>query len=181
MKVACRKSTCVRASAGSEGDSSRSAASICCVSLTVSTPGCFCTIRMTAGLPSIPASPRLGATPSVTSATALSGMVTPPGNAPTGVAASSVGSVVRPTFRTTSSRPACVANPPVVLLVEFPTARTTSSRVRFTAASACGFGSTTYCLRPPPIAITLETPGMVSSLRPITCSATESRVRAVVK
>ena len=69
MKLAWRKVTFgASMPAGSEDFSPASASSSASVSAIVSAVGCFWMPRMTAGLPSKPASPRLGAAAKVTSA-----------------------------------------------------------------------------------------------------------------
>ena len=70
MKLAWRKVTCGAAMPdGSERFMSSSALSMPRVSATVSAAGCFWMLRITAGWPSKPASPRLMAAAKVTSAT----------------------------------------------------------------------------------------------------------------
>lgn len=70
MKLACRN--VMRGASmptGSEVWSPASASSMAVVKVIVSAVGCFCMPRITAGLPSKPASPRLMAAAKVTSAT----------------------------------------------------------------------------------------------------------------
>ena len=66
-----------RTSLGSEGCRSAKAASTCLVKSRVLAPGCFSTLRMTAGRPFTLPSPRLKRAPNRTSATCLTAMGEP--------------------------------------------------------------------------------------------------------
>ena len=162
MKLLWRKmSACTATPSGRLVLIVSSSASILRVRETVSAPGCFCTVRITPGFPSMPASPRLcKAAPSRTSAICPSRMLDPSGSTLTTVAARSSAVSTRARLRISSSEWASGRKPPEELTLDSSMAVCTScSEIRL-AASVTGSTSTWYCRTSPPITVTCETPGI---------------------
>ena len=115
MKLACLKVTRgVSIPSGKLLPMETRASSILLVKAMVSALGCFCTPKITAGLPSNPASPRLTAAAKSTLATCLSSTGTPSFE-PTATFPRSSKEDVLPRFRIRYSRPLSAKNPPDVL------------------------------------------------------------------
>ncbi|EWS52623.1 hypothetical protein X551_04592 [Methylibium sp. T29] len=116
MKLAWRNVTCgASMPVGSEDFSPSRASSSARVSAMVSAVGCFWMPRITAGLPSKPASPRLSAAAKLTSAIwrSSSGW---PSRAVSARSFRSSSREVRPRLRISTSRPLSSRKPPEVLL-----------------------------------------------------------------
>ena len=151
MKLACRNSTLTSTSAGSAVPrASARTRSTAAVSATVSAPGCFWTLRITAGrtdlrpaasLTPMPASPRLRRGASTIVATWASVIGTPLRSVTTVPARSST-DVVRARLRTRYSWLLRSTKPPVLLPCASAAAVSTSSRLTPAAASRLGSIST---------------------------------------
>ncbi|MNX72515.1 hypothetical protein D3C86_1038710 [compost metagenome] len=124
-------------------------------------PGCFCTLRITAGRPFTEASPRLIMGAKRTSATCLRVTGTP-FRTPTTVASMSAGDLARPRFRIMNSWPCFSTKPPVVFWLLAETAFSTSSRLKPYCLRRSGLTCTWYWRTPPPMLTTWATPGMVN-------------------
>jgi len=144
---------------GNEGLSAARAVSMERVSATVSASGCFCTPRMTAGLPLKPASPRLMAGAKLTLATWLSKMDCPFTQA-TGNCCRSSSRVVRPRLRIRYSRAFSSRKPPLLLLACPCKASRNCSTLTPSCPMRAVSGCTWYWRTSPPIGITCATPGM---------------------
>ena len=142
-------------------DTSASTASTARVRAMLSMPGCFCTDKITAGLPSKPAPPRATAGAKPTSATCDRRTGTPRG-APTGRLARSSMRRLRPMPRISHSCPWRSMKPPALLAAKPATAASTASSPTPSARIRAGSGITRHCFTPPPIGITWATPGTAS-------------------
>jgi len=163
MKLAWRKVTRgASMPAGSDAFRPTSASSMVRVSAMVSAVGCFWMPRMTAGLPSKPASPRLLAAANVTSAICRS-KIGWPWWAPTARLLRSSSRDVRPMWRIRTSRPLSSRKPPDVLAEKPRSADASCSRVMRSSAMRAVFGCTWNCRTAPPIGMTCATPGTASS------------------
>ena len=137
-------------------------ASIFRVRAMVSAPGCFCTVRITPGRPSMPASPRLlSDAPSRTSAICPRRMLDPSGSTFTTVMARSSALSTRARWRISRSLCASGRKPPEELTFDSSMADCTSCKVTPAATSNAGSTSTWYCRTSPPITVICETPGIL--------------------
>ena len=128
----------------------------------MSAVGCFCTPRMTAGLPSKPASPRLIAGAKVTSAICLRRMGCPLFAAIAKLRRSS-NREVRPRFLIRYSRPLSSRNPPEVF-AEKPRKATSNWSNEIPNSDILDvLGCTWNCRTSPPIGMICATPGIDKS------------------
>jgi hypothetical protein len=159
-------SSWIRTPSGRALPNNSNSASMRRVSATVSASGCFWMVRMTAGCPPIPASPRLlAAAPSRTSAICPSRMDDPSGSTLTTVSPSSSALSNRARLRMRRSVCASGMNPPEELTLDSSIAASTSCSVTPVAASLAGSTNTWYSRTSPPITVICETPGTESRRR----------------
>ncbi len=171
-------SVCTLTPSGSDLPMISNSASIFRVRAMVSAPGCFCTVRITPGRPSMPASPRLlSDAPSRTSAICPRRMLDPSGSTFTTVMARSSVLSTRARLRINRSLCASGRKPPEELTFDSSMADCTSCKVTPAATSNAGSTSTWYCRTSPPITVICETPGMLIRRRRMSQSA---RVRSSI-
>ena len=157
-------------SLGSVLCNSKRAFSTSSVNWTVLAPGCFSTVKITAGLALILASPRLSAEPNFTSATCES-ITGKPSLFPTTVWAKSANVLALPTFLISTSEPNRLKKLPVVFWLVSNKALSISSIDRLNCLNLSLETNTWYCLRSPPMGITCDTPLILINLLRIVKSA----------
>ena len=140
------------------------------VNCTVSCPGCFCTDKITAGLPMKLASPRLTPAAKSTFATCCNKIGTLSRCATTNWRMSSK-RVVRPMLRIKYSCACASKKPPLVLLAKPLSAAWICVRLMFKRSIFATSGVMRYCCTSPPMGMTCDTPLMLNKRGRTTQSA----------